>query len=81
MARVKTIEEINYDSNRSNYERMAARAINITRKNNGHVSPGMAIARMAIECGIDKDEATEYVNGVISDANDIEFCRQENKGK
>lgn len=73
MATKTTVEKIQFDSCNSNYIRMAASAINETRKANGHVNQGMASARMARECEIDTDEAREYVERVVSDANDMEW--------
>ena len=77
MATYKTVENLGADTTKSNYYRTACDAINKTRKTNGHICSDNAIEKMGIETGIDASECREYVEMVISDADDAEWNEQQ----
>ncbi len=77
MATTKTVENIISDSTLSIMERTAARAINLSRKNNGHINLAKAAAIMEQDVSIGNAEATEYVTMVSSHADDIEWNRRQ----
>lgn len=68
MVTYKRIRKLNYDSTLSNYQRMAASAINETRKSNGHINQIAAVEKLQRQTNLPEDEAVEYIEIVISEA-------------
>ena len=82
--RIKTLEQLNLDSTKGVYFRQAANCLISSLKFHNSRNPkrelviSAAIKTLIHDTNLPKNEAEEYVNRVISDAEDIEWNEKHN---
>ena len=69
----ETLININEDSTKSDYQRQAAHCLQETKHRNHKINKFAAIGRLINSTSLGRDEAVEYVEMVISDAENMEW--------
>lgn len=69
----RTLQTLNEDSTQSDFFRTAAWCLLNTKYSNGGINEAAAVVMTEQDCSIPRSEAREYVEMVISEAEDMEW--------